>query len=194
MNNKFERLIFPSRINLNFKLTAEVKKHIIEMNSFFLRSGFNEIDFSEDSDHIPHITCLMGEVSSNIAFETLIDCLSEFCKSESPLDYTITSPYWQKPSRRFVFVDTEPNGYFRDFRRRMYVKLKKILSCEHYGGPENPSHITVGYAHKRNMNLASIHKKFHPLSSTASFIRVCKVGTRGTCHDVLYTCSLNENV
>ncbi len=177
-------LSFPARININFAISGEVEKVVRAMNAVFLAHGFNEIDFSERSNHLPHVTLLMGEVSSRLSLERIIASCRSFSLVNSSLQYKIGRPYWKKPSQRYLFLDVEPLEVFRTFRLALHSEIEHDIACEFHGGPRNPSHVTVGYGDNQRIPLSDVDMLYSELYSQANSLRICEAGKRGTCRDV----------
>lgn len=178
-------LKFPARININFALSSEVERLVVAMNSAFLKNEFHEIDFSDRSDHLPHITLLMGRVSSQSAFERVIEKCRIFSATNEPIAYKIGRPYWKKPSLRYLFLDVDPLDVFRQLRLNLYSQISHEIACEFHGGPKNPSHITVGYGDACRVPLEQLENMYCELHAQAITLRICEAGNRGTCRDVL---------
>jgi hypothetical protein len=181
MNN----LQFPARININFALSIDVEGYVRDLNDALLDKGLNEIDFSEDSDHLPHLTLLMGEVNSQMDLDELIAHCKDFQAKNASLDYELSAPFWKKPSQKFLFIDTLPTEAFRTFRVSLFEGLSGLLHCEFHGGPDNPSHITIGYGDSRKINLTQLTRMPAPRKLKTQSMRVCIAGERGTCHTIL---------
>lgn len=181
MNN----LQFPIRININFALSEDIEKYARELNEILLEQQYNEIDFSLTSDHLPHITLLMGEVDTSLALDELIRRCETFHASSMPIAYEISTPFWKKPSQKFLFIDTLPMEIFKRFRVSLYSELEGLLHCEFHGGPENPSHITIGYGDPRRIGLPQLARLKAPKNLQTQSMRICLAGERGTCHTVL---------
>jgi hypothetical protein len=185
MNPSNFDLSFPARINVNAPLPASVTAVVQQMNEVFLRSGFDDIDFSDGSLHLPHVTLLMGEVASAAHFKELLEKCESFAGRHPAIPYSVGEPFWQKPALKFMFVDTNPLPLFKDFRVAFYNEVRDLIRCEYYGGPENPSHITVGYGDSRRLPLAKVKDAYRSTSGIANAIRICEAGERGTCHNAL---------
>ena len=178
-------LSFPARINVNAPLPPSVAASVQKMNAVFLQAGFDEIDFSAGSPHLPHVTLLMGEVESASHFKELLARCERFASRNSSIAYSVGEPFWQKPALKFMFVDTNPLEKFKDFRVALYGEVQDIIRCEFYGGPENPSHITVGYGDSRRFPIAKVKDVYSSSSGVFDVIRICEAGERGTCHSSL---------
>ncbi len=183
MNMK--NLTFPARINVNFELAADVDAYVRQLNGELLTAGFDEISFSNESKHLPHLTLLMGDVQSRSLLETMISkCESIFATSKR-ITYTLSPPFWKKPSQKFLFIDTLPTEVFRGFRIQLFGQIKDQISCEYHGGPENPSHITVGYGESKRVNLALLARIPAPAQARTGAMRICVAGERGTCSEAI---------
>lgn len=180
-----KEISYPARININFALPAEIEEYVVSLNRLLMNVGFNEIRFSGEDAHIPHITLLMGDVATHSHYEALVDACRGFAVGRDEVPYNLTKPYWKQPSRRFVFIDTVPLERFRTFRKQLDEFVRGLIECEQYGGPENPSHITVGYSDIRKFDLSSIAAPHKNQAGVGSVIRICRAGSRGTCIEVL---------
>jgi 2'-5' RNA ligase len=173
-------LRFPLRVNISFMLSREVTEEICRLNSIIVRDGFREIDFSKSSAPIPHITLLMGEVDEEEDLKGLIQALRGFSLHE-PIKYKISQPYLRRPSRNFIFVDTVPQKAFRLLRRKLHEALSEFIDCELHGGPDNVSHITLGYAHRAYPGIDKLIKSAQSAGGLADTFQVAETGRRGTC-------------
>jgi len=191
MKLNHDRLFYPLKININFKLNAEIETTVKAMNKVLVNSSYNEIDFSQS--HLPHITLLMGLVHTADRLDNIAERIELFAKDEKVIRYQLSSPYWKKPSRKFCFIDTNPQSEFLHFRTKLFETIEDLIKCEFHGGPNNPSHITVGYAEPDFMNLDELNALMQDSTSTASQIRICVAGNRGTCHQTLFAAELQNN-
>jgi hypothetical protein len=173
---------FPARININCPIPSDVDAVVRSINSRLLDDGFTDVDFSDDSPHLPHVTLLMGEVPSRSALEALLERCQHFAQSQSQFAYSLGPPYWKKPSLKFLFLDTLPLERFRRFRVDLLSELGGLIHCEFHGGPENPSHITAGYGDSRRLPSERLMPMYRRVDGIATHIRICEAGERGTCH------------
>ena len=185
MTPPYFNLSFPARINVNAPLSSSVAASIQQMNAVFLQSGFDDIDFSTGSPNLPHVTLLMGEVASASHFKELLNKCERFSSNHSSISYSVGEPFWQKPALKFMFVNTDPLEQFKNFRIALYDEVQSLIRCEFYGGPENPSHITVGYGDSRRLPIAKVKAAYRSTSGVFDVIRICEAGERGTCHNSL---------
>jgi hypothetical protein len=185
MNPSDFELSFPLRININAPLPASLTTMVQQMNEVFLRSDFDEIDFSSGSLHLPHVTLLMGEVASASHFKQLLEKCESFAGRHPAIPYSVGEPFWQKPALKFMFIDTNPLSLFREFRIALHNEVLDLIRCEYYGGPDNPSHITVGYGDSRRLPLVKVKDAYRSISGIANAIRISEAGERGTCHNAL---------
>lgn len=176
------RIPFPARININCPIPTVVAEVVESMNSRMVDSGFLDIEFSEHSPHLPHVTLLMGEVADRSALEELLRKSEQFASMQPSFGYSLGPPYWKKPSLKFLFMDTPPLERFRIFRAELFAQLNGLIKCEFHGGPENPSHITVGYGDSRRLPIERFLSLYRKVEGVASHIRICEAGERGTCH------------
>jgi hypothetical protein len=176
---------FPLRININFSLPDKLEGFVKDINNEFINEGYPDVDFVPEGSHLPHITLLMGTVNSKNDLDEILRKITIFKNEINPIEYTVGHPYWKEPSQKFAFVDTLPLEIFKKFRLKLLLNLNGLINCEFHGGPENPSHITVGYGDKKTIDL----KQFVELTPKEGFItnsvRVCIAGERGTCSDIL---------
>jgi hypothetical protein len=178
-------LRFPLRTNISFMLSPDILDEVCRLNSIIVNDGFREIDFSRPSPPIPHITLLMGEVDHRDDLQQLIKALETFSLDLPPIKYKISPPYLRRPSRNFIFVDTVPQKAFRLVRRKLHEALSPFIDCELHGGPDNVSHITLGYAHRSYPGLDKLLKTAQPTSGVANTFQVAETGKRGTCRRLI---------
>lgn len=81
----------------------------------------------------------------------------------------------------YVFVDVSPQPIFRQLRLALYTQVAHWIDCEVYGGPENVSHITVGYAHNGYSEIDALRDGWTPVSGIANELQIAEAGPRGTC-------------
>lgn len=178
-------LVFPLRTNVSFMLSNDVSEEVRRLNSIIVSDGFSEIDFSEVSPPIPHITLLMGEVDNARDLEALVEALGGFSRHQAAIRYEIAKPYLRRPSRNFVFVDTIPQKAFRLLRRKLHQSLSEFIDCDLHGGPENISHITLGYAHGVYPGISKLLKAARPTKGVADTFQIAETGKRGTCRRLI---------
>lgn len=172
---------FPKCLNICLELNESLRRSITEINDVIVADGFSEISFAPPSDHIPHVTLLMGEVEGEGDFINLTRAVTDFAACQSPFDYSLSKPYLKRPSQHFIFVDTLPQDHFKAFRRSLHDSSGEYMECEHHGGPDNPSHITVGYAKPIYSRLGRLASRFRRTKGRAENIQICEAGRRGTC-------------
>ena len=177
---------FPTRININMALGAEVLAYVRSLNSMIVRDGYRDIDFSIEPGPQPHITLLMGEVDTGEDLDCLVQLTQSFAHSRSGLRYTLGKPYLRQPSQRFIFVDVLPQEPFRTLRTALYELASEFIECEHHGGPGNVSHITLGYAHEVYPNLRALIDNSERVAGVAETLQVSEAADRGTCRRVLH--------
>jgi len=166
-------------------LSDEVLKEVRRLNSIIVGDGFREIDFSDHSEPIPHITLLMGEIDNEEDLNGLIQTLERFSLHQPPIKYKISQPYLRPPSRNFIFVDTVPQKAFRLLRRKLHEALSDYIDCELHGGPDNVSHITLGYAHRAYPGIGKLIKNAVSAGGVANTFQVAETGKRGTCRRLI---------
>ena len=169
------------RININLGLSDGVLENVLELNSIIARDSSSKILFSKDSPPYPHITLLMGNVLSEDALKEIQDELSSFSRDVNPFHYHLTPPYLKKPSLHYIFSDIVPQDNLYKLRQRLYNKISSLILCDFYGGPDNPSHITIGYTSKVYYSLNELYGKFRNPEGHVETIRVSMAGDRGTC-------------
>lgn len=171
---------YPVKININFMIEGEVATHILELNQKIVRNGHSDIDFSNSVGHLPHITLIMGEVGTKHKFENLVKLCGEFFKRKTAIPYHISQPYLKEPSQQYVFVDILPQAQFREFRLDLFDYVGEFIEYDDHGSPTNTTHITVGY-YKSNYRRIRLSCANMQLEGVANSIRICEVGTYGTC-------------
>jgi hypothetical protein len=176
---------FPMRANINFALDGAALRYAKMLNATVCDDGYDEIAFSGKQAVIPHITLLMGEINSREHFDSLSKILRAFSTALSPLTYTFSRPYLRCPSQHFIFVDTLPREDFRHLRIGLYDRVNEFIECEFHGGPDNVSHVTVGFAGDIYPNIPALCAIKPPNGGMAETIQICLAGKRGTCTTVL---------
>ncbi len=188
------RIKFPARINVSIQLDGDLKNQILHLNRLICSEGFGEIDFNSSLPQIPHATLLMGEVRSRSEYESLLLACADFASDQQQFPYSISLPYLRSPSKKFVFVDTLPEEKFYDFRRLTDQYVGAYIECDFYGGPDNGSHITIGYSNIPFQKIQLLKDETSVTQGTARNIQICLTGRRGSCTDLLEEYSLNESV
>jgi hypothetical protein len=102
-----------------------------------------------------------------------------------PISYSIGTPYFPAPDRRYVFVDTEPLAAFLAQSTVLQERLGHLLAIDDFGDAKNVSHITLGFNDSGN-DLAVLGE---PSGGTtrgiASTLQIALTGPRGTCIEAL---------
>ena len=173
---------YPLRLNISFELSPAVEEKVVSANHKLVNLGYKEINFQPDGGAIPHVTLLMGDVASRADFERLQQILVAFAKREKSIHYVVQRPYLKLPSKSFIFVDVEPAETFRLLRHRLFEQVNQLLAFEYHGGPDNVSHITLGYARPSLASVGKISQEFESdLNGIASALALSRVGNRGAC-------------
>jgi hypothetical protein len=167
-------------------LSPELKSSITALNQIVVESGFCEISFNGGSPHIPHVTLIMGEVGDEADFASLVTVCEAFTSHMKQFSYKTSAPYLKRPSQHFIFTDTLPQEHFRSLRRSLYEEAGQFIECDHHGGPDNPSHITIGYAKPIYPFLSKLVSVYKRPSGCAEMLQICAAGSRGTCVEILH--------
>lgn len=173
--------VFPFRVNISLVLNRSMLSYVRLLNRKVVSAGFDEIDFTKGPLPIPHITLLMGDVLSPKEYALLLRGVKECARGLRPFSYYLGMPYLRKPSRHYVFVDTLPRSHFARMRKRLYDAVNASIDCEHHGGANNVSHITIGYSATPYPYLDRLRAVYRDVRGVARSIQVCEVGRRGTC-------------
>lgn len=185
-------LRFPLRTNISCVLSPAILEHVRLLNTIIVTNGFQEIDFSGSPAPIPHMTLLMGEVDDLSGLEAMMAALRRFAVDLAPIKYEITKPYLRVPSRNFIFVDAVPQKAFRGLRFSLHELLSEYIDCELYGGPENVSHITLGYAHGAYPGVDKLVQATQSVIGVADTLQVAETGKRGTCQRLIAKIPMGE--
>ena len=181
---------FPLRVNISLRLNPELEDMVRSLNRQIVERGYDGISFVDGSPHIPHVTLLMGEVTDAVDFGQLVSLCNDFAHLQKPFRYRVSKPYLMRPSQHFIFVDTLPQETFRVLRRSLHETAGEELECEHHGGPDNPSHITIGYAKPIYPDLDHLCESFQRTTGVAEEIQICRAGNYGTCIEILHKINL----
>lgn len=176
---------YPVRININSSLSPTVDHLVRTLNQCFLRAGCDDIDFSPSSSHIPHLTLLMGTVHDSRSLAEIGAHCEAFALHTRKIEFSLSKPFWKKPSLKFMFLDAEPYEPLKELRTQLLDELSGLIECEFHGGPENPSHITVGYGSERQVKLSQVRRLYSETVTELVDLRIALAGERGTCHSIL---------
>lgn len=183
---------YPIKINVNFALSFEIENFCKSVNQAMVEEGLDSINFNNFTS-IPHITLLMGNVKSANDYSELIQIYSNFVKSQSRIEYSISRPYWKEPLKKFVFVDVLPLDKFEEFRLNLDKNTKGLIDYSSYGGPDSSTHITLGYSNLENLDNNLISSFLPPSLGIADLMRICKAGNHGTCSEIFNNFNLSLN-
>lgn len=171
---------FPTRLDISLRLDGSLLEAVRRVNESIVAAGFDEVCLSPDGGAIPHVTLLMGEVGTPEDFERLSDAVERFSRANEAFEISLGSPYLREPLRRYVFMDVLPVERFRAMRFALHDVLAGLIECEPRGGPDNASHVTVGYAESRQRDLDVVLAAGAVGTGRASAVQLCAVGARGT--------------
>jgi hypothetical protein len=187
-------MLYPLKININLGLSNQINDFCIAINQYIVNEGYDEINFKEGPQHLPHITLLMGEIKTSDDYLNLIYICNLFSQKRKAIDYEVSRPYWKKPLEKFVFVDVLPLEEFTKLRLELYEDVKGLIKCSAYGGPNSETHITVGYADStdaKDLDFNIVNSSSYKRLGVANSVRICRAGVHGTCSEIFNQFYLN---
>lgn len=172
---------FPARLDVSLRLDGSLLEAVTRVNESLLAIGFDEVRFSPDGGAVPHVTLLMGEVATLEDYEKLSEAVERFSRATETFEISLGPPYLCEPERQWVFMDALPAERFRAIRFALHDVLAGLIELEPHGGPDNVSHVTVGYAESLQGDIeAALAGAVVGRGGHASVVQLCAVGAHGT--------------
>lgn len=171
---------FPARLDVSLRLDGSLLETVMRVNEGIVAVGFDEVCFSPSRGAIPHVTLLMGEVNSPEDFERLSDVVERFARATETFEISLGSPYLRESAGRWVFMDALPRERIRAIRFALHDVLAELIELEPHGGPDNVSHVTVGYAQSLQGDIEAALAGAVVGRGHASVVQLCAVGAHGT--------------
>ncbi|MBC7784274.1 MAG: 2'-5' RNA ligase family protein [Burkholderiales bacterium] len=169
-------------LNIHLHLPDAIAQLAISLNRKINKVASGEIHFSDPQQHIPHLTLTMGDLSQDVAVDTVLARARELAARLSQLRLATTHPYLARPSRKFVFLDVTPKPTVQEMKRSAYDAFSDLLTIPWAGQPDNDPHITVGYILQKQDVVETLlsQEQFSSQGDVVS-IGVAEMGRRGTC-------------
>jgi hypothetical protein len=175
---------FPCKISINIPIEGDFLAYVRRENGKIVSAGFKEICFT-DSNQIPHVTLLMGDVQSESDFIELNKIAADFSGKCHKFSYKVSPPYPAQPGGRFCFIGILQCDQLAKIRLDLSSRMNGLMTLGYHGGPENPAHITIGYFNTPPKNSYYVGFEAFTESIEATRIGLSLVGNRGTCINYL---------
>lgn len=172
-----------TKININIAVTGSALEYAKFLNAVVVQQGSSDINFQQKA--IPHVTLLMGELSTGATLKAIITLLESQRHTFAPFLYNFSPPHLVKPGGKFCFLNITNNQPFFELKHRLADLLIGLVTFDFHGGPDNPPHLTFGYFNQPQVSLPV--DALRPLEDgvLANCLQICSVGLRGTCTEIL---------
>jgi hypothetical protein len=171
---------FPTRLDISLRLDGSLLEAVTRVNESIVAIGFDEVRFSPGGGAMPHVTLLMGEVATLEDFEKLSEAVECFSRATETFAISLGSPYLRESEGRWAFMDALPRERIRAIRFALHGVLAGLIELEPHGGPDNVSHVTVGYAESLQGDVEAALAGAAVGRGHASVVQLCAVGAHGT--------------
>jgi 2'-5' RNA ligase len=183
-----DELDYPQKINIHMVLRGEILDYALRCNELISSTTFNEVDFSFDSFHVPHVTFYMGFVQNKDSLTKLMQDIGNWASTTPPrLQLNFSQPYLKKPQNRWCFVDVLPVDKFIEIKKHVRMIADPYLHPLSWDVVSEPPHITVGYIKQDSQKIENklsaflspqhIHANIPAVGISFSGGRGCCLGT-----------------
>ncbi len=171
-----------TKINIHFPLRGNLANFCIQLNQDIQKLIKSDIDFSNKSFHIPHLTLYMGYINNVEDFIEVLEKLHVISQKLRPQKFNLSSPYLKEPKLNYVFVDTDFSSEIITLKSSIKELCDTNIQPLEWNVVAEKPHITLAYIKedfkKVNEYLKSVH--FVPALETSA-IEISFCGIRGTC-------------